>query len=129
MLLLCCLFECSGSHQNCKREFDGRGGEIAHSFSTGNMHFDDEEHFKSMQTFSPDGIYLLRVTVHEIGHVLGLMHTNKKYSIMYAIYEKESSTPDFELGWEDRKAVQQVYGMYVWLLWLTYTKGDRTRSW
>lgn len=38
------------------------------------------------------------------------MHTNKKYSIMYAIYEKENSGPEFELGWEDRKAVQRVYG-------------------
>ena len=99
-----------GAHQNCKRNFDGHGGEIAHSFSTGNMHFDDDEYFKSMRTFTPDGIYLLRVAVHEIGHVLGLMHTDKKYSIMYAIYEKGSSNPDFELGWEDRKAVQAVYG-------------------
>lgn len=100
-----------GAHQNCKRNFDGHGGEIAHSFSTGNMHFDDDEYFKSMRTFTPDGIYLLRVAVHEIGHVLGLMHTDKKYSIMYAIYEKGSSNPDFELGWEDRKAVQAVYGV------------------
>lgn len=101
----------TGAHQNCKRDFDGNGGEIAHSFSTGNMHFDDDEYFKTMRSFSSDGIYLLRVAVHEIGHVLGLMHTNKKYSIMYAIYEKENSGPDFELGWEDRKAVQRVYGV------------------
>ena len=76
------------------------------------MHFDDDEFFKSSRSFpdTADGIYLLRVAVHEIGHVLGLMHTNKKYSIMYAIYEKENSNPDFELGWEDRKAVQRVYG-------------------
>lgn len=101
----------TGAHQNCKRDFDGHGGEIAHSFSTGNMHFDDDEFFKTMRSFSSDGIYLLRVAVHEIGHVLGLMHTNKKYSIMYAIYEKENSGPEFELGWEDRKAVQRVYGV------------------
>lgn len=101
----------SGAHQNCKRDFDGNGGEVAHSFSTGNMHFDDDEYFKTMRSFTPDGIYLLRVAVHEIGHVLGLLHTHKKYSIMYAIYEKENSGPDFELGWEDRKAVQQVYGI------------------
>ncbi|XP_045190503.1 matrix metallopeptidase-21-like [Mercenaria mercenaria] len=101
----------TGAHQNCKRDFDGHGGEIAHSFSTGNMHFDDDEFFKTMRSFTSDGIYLLRVAVHEIGHVLGLMHTNKKYSIMYAIYEKENSGPEFELGWEDRKAVQRVYGV------------------
>jgi len=101
----------SGQHQNCKREFDGNGGEIAHSFSTGNMHFDDDEYFKTMQSTSSEGIFLLRVAVHEIGHVLGLLHTEKKYSIMYAIYEKEHSGPEFELGWEDRKDVQRVYGM------------------
>lgn len=100
----------TGAHQNCKRDFDGHGGEIAHSFSTGNMHFDDDEFFQTMNAHATDGIYLLRVAVHEIGHVLGLIHTEKKYSIMYAIYEKELSGPAFELGWEDRKLVQQYYG-------------------
>ena len=107
------LFHWIGAHQNCKRDFDGRGGEIAHSFSTGNMHFDDDEHFKSLRSMTPEGIFLLRVAVHEIGHVLGLPHTDKKYSIMYAIYEKENSGPDFELGWEDRKDVQRVYGRWT----------------
>ncbi|KAK3595878.1 hypothetical protein CHS0354_014708 [Potamilus streckersoni] len=101
----------AGSHQNCRRAFDGQGGEIAHSFHTGNMHFDDEENFKSLRSFTPDGVYLLKVAVHEIGHVLGLLHTEKKYSIMYAIYEAATASPDFELNWEDRKAVQRVYGV------------------
>lgn len=80
------------------------------------MHFDDDEYFKTMQSTSADGIFLLRVAVHEIGHVLGLLHTEKKYSIMYAIYEKEHSGPEFELGWEDRKEVQRVYGRLQILL-------------
>ncbi|XP_046372126.2 matrix metallopeptidase-21-like [Haliotis rufescens] len=101
-----------GNHQNCPHKFDGSGGEIAHSWKAGNMHFDDEENFKSIRSYSPEGIYLLRVAVHEIGHVLGLAHRNKSYSIMYAIYHGfEMQQPEFELGWEDRKAIQQIYGV------------------
>lgn len=100
-----------GSHQNCEHDFDGNGGEIAHSWNAGNMHFDDEENFKSIRSYSRDGIYLLRVAVHEIGHVLGLSHTNKSYSIMYAIYHAEELTPEFELTWDDRHDIQTIYGV------------------
>lgn len=104
---------CAGSHQNCKQDFDGNGGEIAHSWDTGSMHFDDEENFKSIRSYSPDGIYLLRVAVHEIGHALGLSHTNKSYSIMYAIYHGTQLTPEFELSWDDRHDIQNIYGESV----------------
>ncbi|ESO91057.1 hypothetical protein LOTGIDRAFT_122269 [Lottia gigantea] len=102
-----------GSHGNCKQDFDGQGGEVAHSWVGGNMHFDDDENYKSIKTRSTDGIYLLRIAVHEIGHVLGLPHTNKTYSIMYAIYNKLNSKPSFELNPLDRKAVQAIYGRCV----------------
>ncbi|CAG5125753.1 unnamed protein product, partial [Candidula unifasciata] len=100
-----------GSHQNCEHNFDGPGGEIAHSWNAGNMHFDDEENFKSIHSYSTDGIYLLRVAVHEIGHVLGLSHTNKSYSIMYAIYHGAGQSPEFELSWDDRHDIQNIYGV------------------
>ncbi|PVD30417.1 hypothetical protein C0Q70_09683 [Pomacea canaliculata] len=100
-----------GSHQNCRHDFDGNGGEIAHSQQAGNMHFDDEENFKSIRTYTSEGIFLLRVAVHEIGHVLGLAHTNKSQSIMYAIYRGAELQPDFELTPEDRKDIQKIYGV------------------
>ena len=40
----------AGSHQNCDHDFDGNGGEIAHSWHIGNMHFDDEENYKSINS-------------------------------------------------------------------------------
>lgn len=106
-----------GSHQNCERKFDGHGGEIAHSRENGKdvVHFDDEEDYKSIETITSenDGIYLLRVAVHEIGHVLGLAHSSQTSSIMYAIYHQSSIDPnkEFELSWDDRKAVQKDYGV------------------
>ena len=85
------------------------------------MHFYDEEEYKSIEslTAEKDGIYLLRVAVHEIGHVLGLAHSDQTHSIMYAIYHQSSIDPDkeFELSWGDRKAVQKDYGMY----WINIT--------
>ncbi|XP_050396044.1 matrix metallopeptidase-21 [Patella vulgata] len=100
-----------GAHGNCQQDFDGNGGEVAHSWVGGNMHFDDDENYKSIRTYRHDGIYLLRIAVHEIGHVLGLSHTNKSFSIMYAIYNKLNSKPSFELNPLDRKAVQAIYGV------------------
>ncbi|CAC5387251.1 MMP21 [Mytilus coruscus] len=106
-----------GSHQNCERKFDGNGGEIAHSRENGRdvVHFDDEEDYKSIESITKEknGIYLLRVAVHEIGHVLGLSHSSQITSIMYAIYHQSNVNPDkeFELTWDDRKAVQKAYGV------------------
>ena len=78
------------------------------------MHFDDDENFKSIRSDNQDGLYLLRVAVHEIGHVLGLAHKSRSYSIMYAYYHglEMSHHDEIELGWEDRKAIQNIYGMF-----------------
>ncbi|RUS90963.1 hypothetical protein EGW08_001267 [Elysia chlorotica] len=99
-----------GSHQDCDHDFDGNGGEIAHSWNIGDMHFDDDESFRSLGSAGHDGIYLLRVAVHEIGHVLGLAHTNKSQSIMYAIY-RGAQASQFELSHDDRQDIQQIYGV------------------
>ncbi|XP_076461306.1 matrix metalloproteinase-21-like [Babylonia areolata] len=103
-----------GSHQNCDHAFDGVGGEIAHSQHFSGMHFDDAENFKSLRSFDSGGISLLRVAVHEIGHVLGLAHTNRTQSIMYAIYHKAQANQwgvDVELNREDRRMMQNIYGV------------------
>ncbi|KAM7073446.1 matrix metalloproteinase-21 [Molossus nigricans] len=95
-----------GRHLGCPRVFDGIGQEFAHAWRLGDIHFDDDEHFTPPT--SSVGISLLKVAVHEIGHVLGLPHTYRAGSIMQPNYIPQG--PAFELDWSDRKAIQKLYG-------------------
>ncbi|XP_066096493.1 matrix metalloproteinase-21 [Saccopteryx bilineata] len=95
-----------GRHLGCPRVFDGSGQEFAHAWRLGDIHFDDDEHFTPPT--SDMGISLLKVAVHEIGHVLGLPHTYRTGSIMQPNYIPQG--PAFELDWSDRKAIQRLYG-------------------
>ncbi|XP_075698829.1 matrix metalloproteinase-21 [Rhinoderma darwinii] len=95
-----------GRHLGCSRAFDGSGQEFAHAWFLGDIHFDDDEHFTAPS--SDNGISLLKVAVHEIGHVLGLSHIHRTGSIMQPNYIPQES--GFELDWSDRKAIQNLYG-------------------
>ncbi|KAM9310941.1 matrix metalloproteinase-21-like [Gastrophryne carolinensis] len=96
----------TGQHLGCSQAFDGVGQEFAHAWYLGEIHFDDDEHFVGPS--SEQGISLLKVAVHEIGHALGLPHINRKGSVMQPNYAPQGK--HFELDWEDRKAVQKKYG-------------------
>ncbi|KAM3913646.1 matrix metalloproteinase-21 [Leptodactylus fuscus] len=95
-----------GRHLGCSRAFDGSGQEFAHAWFLGDIHFDDDEHFTAPS--NDNGISLLKVAVHEIGHVLGLSHIHRTGSIMQPNYIPQES--GFELDWSDRKAIQNLYG-------------------
>ncbi|XP_067884758.1 matrix metalloproteinase-21-like isoform X2 [Heterodontus francisci] len=95
-------------HLGCSQVFDGTGQEYAHAWRLGDVHFDDDEHFVTPS--SSEGISLLTVAVHEIGHVLGLPHIRRPGSIMHPNYIPQDSK-DLELDWDDRKAIQQIYGV------------------
>ncbi|XP_055487790.1 LOW QUALITY PROTEIN: matrix metalloproteinase-21-like [Leucoraja erinacea] len=95
-------------HLGCSQVFDGTGQEYAHAWRLGDVHFDDDEHFVTPS--SSEGISLLTVAVHEIGHVLGLPHIRRSGSIMHPNYIPHDSK-DLELDWHDRKAIQQIYGV------------------
>ncbi|XP_078264411.1 LOW QUALITY PROTEIN: uncharacterized protein LOC144598303 [Rhinoraja longicauda] len=95
-------------HLGCSQVFDGTGQEYAHAWRLGDVHFDDDEHFVTPS--SSEGISLLTVAVHEIGHVLGLPHIRRSGSIMHPNYIPHDSK-DLELDCHDRKAIQQIYGV------------------
>ncbi|XP_077200280.1 stromelysin-1-like [Paroedura picta] len=99
----------SGVHaEDCP--FDEENGVLAHAYSSskdGNealIHFDDDENWTEDYT----GINLFNVAVHEIGHILGLSHSNYSYGVMNAEYD--SSNASFRLHPDDIAAVQVLNG-------------------
>jgi len=88
--------------------FDGEGGTLAHAFFPvfgGDAHFDDDEDWT---VNTPRGTSLLMTASHELGHSLGLSHSNVRRSLMapfYRGYEK-----DVRLDEDDIRGIQALYG-------------------
>lgn len=97
--------------------FDGVGDVLAHAFQppsngtshnlTGDMHFDEDETWTT--TVRANGANprdLVTVAAHEIGHALGLKHTNVAGSLMLPNY---TGSQRF-LCLDDIQGIQSVYG-------------------
>ncbi|KAL2242973.1 UNVERIFIED_CONTAM: Metalloendoproteinase 1 [Sesamum indicum] len=63
--------------------FDGPGGILAHAYapSDGRLHFDGDERW--VDGVTPGAFDLQTVGLHELGHVLGLGHSNDTGAVMY----------------------------------------------
>lgn len=91
--------------------FDGPGDVLAHASYPNPyeekqvfLHFDDAERWVNSETQNID---LLTVAAHEIGHNLGLDHSNDRNALMYPSY----SDPHRFLGQDDVAGVQSLYGL------------------
>lgn len=91
--------------------FDGPGDVLAHASYPNPyedrqvfLHFDDAEHWVDSETENVD---LLTVAAHEIGHVLGLGHSNDPNALMFPSY----SEPHRFLSKDDIAGVQSMYGL------------------
>lgn len=91
--------------------FDGPGNVLAHASYPNPyeerqvfLHFDDAERWVDSDTQDVD---LLTVAAHEIGHALGLGHSNDPNALMYPSY----SEPHRFLGGDDIAGIQSLYGL------------------
>ncbi|KAL3621984.1 hypothetical protein CASFOL_034180 [Castilleja foliolosa] len=86
--------------------FDGRGGALAHAAypTYGILHFDADE---SWSTYAQKGEWDLQtVALHELGHTLGLAHSQDPNAIMYAsIHAGEKK----DLNNDDIQGIRAMY--------------------
>ena len=70
----------------------------------GDMHIDDDDDWSG-----ENKQMLLGTVVHEIGHIIGLKHSQDIQSVMYPV----STTADKPFGQDDKDGVNALYGRPV----------------
>uniref|UniRef100_A0A1I7SQH7 ZnMc domain-containing protein n=1 Tax=Bursaphelenchus xylophilus TaxID=6326 RepID=A0A1I7SQH7_BURXY len=94
--------------------FDGRDSVLAHAFypgesTGGDIHFDDDENWGFMANPMNKEINLRIVAAHEVGHSLGLFHSDHPESIMYPYYRYDDAR-NTGLHYYDKIMLQGLYG-------------------
>ncbi len=92
--------------------FDGPGGTLGHTFYpsppnpeplAGDLHLDDDESWAIRAD-----VDLYSVVLHEIGHALGLGHSDRPGAVMYPYYARAST-----LTQDDIDAIRSLYAVLV----------------
>ena len=95
-------------------DFDGIGGVLAHAFFpppnggslAGDMHFDDSETWTiSLRPSSLSPRDIITVAAHEIGHSLGLRHSDIPGALMFPFYNGSHRFLDID----DIEGIQSIY--------------------
>ncbi|XP_077340509.1 collagenase 3-like [Lithobates pipiens] len=104
------LIQFSRRSHNDGGPFDGPNGVLAHAYFPGSgiggdAHFDEDETW----TNSRAGFNLFLVAAHELGHSLGLEHSNVPSALMFPTY-RYVNTDGYRLPQDDVARIQALYG-------------------
>lgn len=97
----------------CSYSFDGRGVVLGHAYfpsreNITEIHIDlDEDWYLGLDSAPVGRTSLISVLIHEIGHSLGLQHSDNPNATMYAWYNNDHQT---DLNQDDKFAIQYLYG-------------------
>ena len=100
-------------NHNDFEDFDGPGGIVAHSTypMDGRVHLDASEQW-TLDGVGGRGLDLRYVLAHELGHAIGLRHSNASEAVMNPIYRK-SGVDGVRLGQDDVSGVRRLYERFV----------------